>query len=155
MPTHAHFDHIGADKELKEKTGADLLIHKEDSTILKESLKILSKFGGKDIMVEPDKLLKEGDIVNVGRLNLEVIHTPGHTPGGICIKIEDVVFCGDTLFKGGMGRYDFPFASYEDLINSIKKKLFILPDDTMIYPGHGDFTTIGEERKNNPFLMNE
>ena len=150
--THAHFDHIGADKELKNKTKADLLIHKEDYNIFKDSLKSLSEFKGINLIVEPDRFLKEGDAINVGELSLKIIHTPGHTPGGISIKCEDIIFCGDSLFKDGIGRTDIPFASYNVLMNSIKNKLLILPEDTKVYPGHGEPTTIGEEKKNNPYL---
>ena len=97
-------------------------------------------------------LLKDGDILDIGRYNLEVIHTPGHTPGSICLKGDGVIFTGDTLFREGIGRTDFTYGSEEDIMRSIKERLFTLEDSYVIYPGHGPSSTIGEERKNNPFI---
>ncbi|MEW6082344.1 MAG: MBL fold metallo-hydrolase [Bacillota bacterium] len=152
--THAHVDHIGANLEVKNATGADLLIHEADEPYTKSSLKnltLLSPFSAKP--GQPDRLLKEGDSVLVGQeISLEVIHTPGHTPGGICLYGDGILFTGDTLFSGSIGRTDLPGGNLETLIASIREKLLILPEDTLVYPGHGPSSTIGDERSSNPFL---
>jgi glyoxylase-like metal-dependent hydrolase (beta-lactamase superfamily II) len=109
-------------------------------------------FGGR-AAVKVGQFVKEGDIVKIGNtVELEVIHTPGHSPGGICLKTDNIIFVGDTLFQMSIGRTDFPGGSYKQLINNIKEKLLCFPDDTVCYPGHGPATTIGFERQNNPFL---
>ena len=100
----------------------------------------------------PDRLLKEGDSIDVGDLHFSVIHTPGHTPGGICLLGHGVLFSGDTLFNFGIGRYDLPGGDYSQLMNSLRGKLMVLPDETIVYPGHGLDTKIGTERRGNPFL---
>ena len=151
--THGHLDHIGAVKELKEKTKAMVLIHELDKDMLVDEKKNLSFFVSANIRaVLPDRLLKDGDILELGELKLEIIHTPGHTEGSICIKVGDSIFSGDTLFYGSIGRTDLPGGSYNDIINSIKEKILIFKDDTVVYPGHGSSTTVGFERVNNPFL---
>jgi glyoxylase-like metal-dependent hydrolase (beta-lactamase superfamily II) len=152
--THAHVDHIGANLEVKNATGADLLIHEADEPYMKSSLKnltLLSPFSAKP--GQPDRLLKDGDSVFVGQeISLEVIHTPGHTPGGICLYGDGILFTGDTLFSGSIGRTDLPGGNLETLIASIREKLLTLPEDTLVYPGHGPSSTIGDERSSNPFL---
>lgn len=152
--THGHFDHIGALKEVKEATGALVAIHRDDSEMLTNSAKsLVSIVSGGMETVEPDVLLEDGSVLDVGRLRVEIIHTPGHSPGGICIKIGDnVLLSGDTLFDGSIGRTDLPGGDYGTLINSIKSRLMNLKDDTDVYPGHGPGTTIGRERTSNPFL---
>ena len=100
----------------------------------------------------PDRLLGEGDIIDIGNLRFSIIHTPGHTPGGICLLGQGVLFSGDTLFNSGVGRYDLPGGDYEQLINSLRKKLMPLPEETIVYPGHGPDTTVGAECRSNPFL---
>jgi glyoxylase-like metal-dependent hydrolase (beta-lactamase superfamily II) len=151
--THGHIDHIVGNDLLKAKTEALLLIHKLDADMLVDANKNFSSFMGKEICSPPaDKLLKEGDEISLGTLNLIVIHTPGHTPGGISLVLNNIVFTGDTLFAGGIGRTDLPGGSYQDLIKSIKEKLLILGDDRIIYPGHGPDSTIGEERRKNPYI---
>ena len=100
----------------------------------------------------PDRLLKEGDVIDVGELHFRVLHTPGHTPGGICLLEEGIVFTGDTLFQFSVGRTDFPGGSHDELVNGIRTKLMTLPDSTTVCPGHGPDTTIGVERRVNPFL---
>jgi len=153
--THGHIDHIAGNNLLKAKTEALLLIHRLDADMLVDANKNFSSFMGKEIYSLPaDKLLEEGDEISLGTLNLIVIHTPGHTPGGISLVLDNIVFTGDTLFAGGIGRTDLPGGSYQDLIKSIKEKLLILGDDKIIYPGHGPDSTIGEERKTNPYLKN-
>jgi len=152
--THGHIDHIAGNNLLKAKTKALLLIHRLDADMLVDANKNFSSFMGKEICSPPaDKLLEEGDEIVLGRLNLRVIHTPGHTPGGISLISNNIVFTGDTLFAGGIGRTDLPGGSYQDLIKSIKEKLLILGDDKIIYPGHGPYSTIGEEKRTNPYLI--
>ncbi|MBU4046911.1 MBL fold metallo-hydrolase [bacterium] len=153
--THGHIDHIAGNKTLKAKTEALLLIHRLDADMLVNTNKNFSSLMGKEICSPPaDKLLEEGGEISLGTLNLIVIHTPGHTLGGISLVSNNIVFTGDTLFAGGIGRTDLPGGSYQDLIKSIKEKLLILGDDKIIYPGHGPDSTIGEERRTNPYLKN-
>ena len=152
--THAHYDHIGADLELKDRFGAKILIHEADRDMLEDPRLNLSlkKPRIKAKSVKADRLLKEGDIVTAGKINLEVIHTPGHTPGSICLLGKDYIFTGDTLFAGSAGRTDLPGGSYEDIVESIQGKLKPLPDYLIVYPGHELSSTMGEEKLNNPFL---
>lgn len=151
--THSHFDHAHNNVFFKEKTKAKLLIHKDELMILKTMGQQAMVWGMKvPKSAEPDKLLEEGDIIEIGNIKLKVIHTPGHTPGGISLIVDKIAFVGDTIFAGSIGRTDFPGGSFDTLISSIKNKLFILPDDTLLYTGHGPKTTIGEEKKYNPFL---
>jgi hydroxyacylglutathione hydrolase len=151
--THGHVDHIGALARLKNATGAEILIHSKDSAMLFDPNQNLSIFSGdKIVATKADKLLEEGDVIQCGEIKLEVWHTPGHTPGGISLLTDKMIFTGDALFCGSIGRTDFPGSSYRELINSIKEKLLSKDDDFIIYPGHGPSSTIGQERKNNPFL---
>lgn len=151
--THGHIDHIAGNKVLKEKTKAMLLIHKLDAPMLSDVNKNFSIFMGKKRCSPPaDSFLEEGDEISLGKLKLIIIHTPGHTPGGICLILNNIVFTGDTLFTGGVGRTDLPGGSYQDLQKSIKEKLLVLSDDKIIYPGHGPDSTIGEERRTNPYI---
>lgn len=153
--THGHYDHILGNKELKAHTGAEISIHEKDADYLvKPSLSLSSHFGDKQGGPAADKLLKEGDIIQVGKtVKFKVIHTPGHTPGGICLHFNKHLFAGDTLFAGSVGRTDFPGGSMRDLITGIKTKLLPLDDNIIVYPGHGPTSTIGEERRQNPFLV--
>lgn len=149
--THGHADHIMANRAVKEATGAPIAIHKNDAHALSDpvaNLSVLVPPRAQDApSPPPDRLLEEGDAVAAGSVRLCVVHTPGHTPGSISLVGEGLVFSGDTLFAGGgIGRTDFPGGSYETLLDSIEKKLFALPSQTVIYPGHGPSTTIGEER---------
>lgn len=152
--THGHIDHVGANHALKVATGAAILIHSADAPFLVEPSRNLSAWTGSRIQSPPaDTLLKDGDVISIGKtVKLSVIHTPGHTPGGICLKGEGLIFTGDTLFAGSIGRTDFPGGSYKQLLNSIKEKLFNLDDDLKIYPGHGPASSIGVERVHNPFF---
>jgi len=152
--THGHIDHIGANHALKAATGAAILIHSADAPFLIEPGSNLSAWMGSRIQSPPaDTLLKEGDIISIGKtIKLSVIHTPGHTPGGICLKGEGLIFTGDTLFAGSIGRTDLPGGSYKQLLNSIKEKLFNLDGDLKVYPGHGPASSVGVERVHNPFF---
>jgi glyoxylase-like metal-dependent hydrolase (beta-lactamase superfamily II) len=150
--THGHPDHVGALNEVKEATGAGVAIHTDDAEILKQhSLGFL--FGlVYPAPPPPDRLLNDGDSIDIGDLHFTVLHTPGHTPGGICLLGHGVLFSGDTLFNYGIGRYDLPGGDYRQLMDSLHTRLMVLPDDTIVHPGHGAGTTIGAERQGNPFL---
>ena len=154
--THGHIDHVAATKQVKEATGAKLAMHEAEGQgeAFNATSQMLASFmgGSADDMPAPDILLKDGDTVKVGDLNFQVLHTPGHSLGGLSLVGHGVVFTGDTLFNYGIGRTDFPGCSFDDLMHSIHDKLMVLPDDTRVYPGHGPETTIGAERQGNPFL---
>jgi len=154
--THGHIDHIGALKEVKEATGAEVAIHTDDAQSLHGGGQSLGALFGLSYGAppSPDRLLKGGDSIDIGDLHFMVLHTPGHTPGGICLLGHGMVFTGDTLFNYGIGRTDLG-GSYSQLMNSIHTKLMVLPDDTTVYPGHGPETTIGAERQGNPFLRGQ
>lgn len=151
--THGHIDHILAIKEVVEATKAKVCIHKDDAIMLTSAKHNLSYMMGEDLDFDAaDVLLEENDIIEVGSLKVKVLHTPGHTLGGITLEVENVLFTGDALFKGSIGRTDFPGGSYSKLIEGIKTKLLKFPPETIIYPGHNSFSTIGEEIKSNPFF---
>jgi hydroxyacylglutathione hydrolase len=150
--THSHIDHIGALTEVKEATGAEVAIHEEEAPFLQKSPFRMAFSSPSRVTPSAEKLLKEGEVIIVGKLKFKVLHTPGHTPGGICLVGDDVVFTGDTLFNFGIGRADFPGSNYEVEMDSIRNKLMTLPDNYKVYPGHGPDSTIGMERKGNPFL---
>jgi len=146
--THGHFDHISANQLLKNKTKAEIYIHKEDSEALVKPNKNLSTHLGQKNHVklnEADHILQEGDYIEVEDYKFRVLHTPGHSPGSICLHDKDnkILISGDTIFNMGVGRTDFPGCSQEQLIKSIENKLLTLPDETKVYPGHGQETTIG------------
>ncbi len=151
--THGHADHIGGLVDLKKSLSASVMIHEEDRELLVNGNKNLSSMMAMGtIEIEPDVLLEDGDIIEFGDEKVEIIHTPGHTQGGICIKIGDNIITGDTLFAGSIGRTDLLGGDYETIIKSIKDKLLIYSDDVKIFPGHGVPSTIGRERVSNPFL---
>lgn len=151
--THCHYDHIGAVNEVKKKTNAKVLLsEKEKENYMSESVTLKSYFGDDTELLEPDILLKEGESVKSGEYEFMVIETPGHTSGGMCLFGEGVLFSGDTLFKESVGRTDFPTGSMQELLASIREKLFSLPGKTVVYPGHGEETTIGYELNHNMFL---
>lgn len=151
--THGHFDHIGAVKDLKERTGAQVAIHKQEADFLTDPNKNLSYIINRQIVQDPaDIFLEDGDMIRVADMEFKVLHTPGHTEGGVCYKLGKVLFTGDTLFEGSVGRTDLSGGSYEQLMSSIREKLLVLDDDHLVYPGHGRQTTIGRERRENPFL---
>ncbi len=150
--THGHFDHVSGNKKLKDATGAEILIHPLDAPMLRHISASAAYFGlSSDDSPSPDRTVNEGDTIAFGEVILEVIHTPGHTPGGISLSTDGVVFVGDTLFAGSIGRTDLPGGDYDTLISSIRKKLFQLPDTVRVLCGHGPETTIGIEKRTNPF----
>ncbi len=150
--THGHIDHIGALKEVKEATGAEVAIHTDEAESLQGN-SVSTLLGlSYPTPLPADRLLKDGDSMDIGDLHFLVLHTPGHSPGCICLLGQGVMFSGDTLFNYGIGRADLPGSNYSQLMNSIHTKLMILPDNTAVYPGHGPDTTIGTERRGNPFL---
>lgn len=150
--THCHFDHSGAAAMLCEK-GASLVCHeKESGSLSSPSINLSGHFGFPEIILYPDKTVGEGDEITFGKTSLKVIHTPGHTVGGMCLYGENVLFAGDTLFAGSIGRTDFPGGSFETIESSILKKLYVLPEDTVVYPGHGESTTIGTEKRENMYV---
>lgn len=154
--THAHMDHVGALRKVQQKTNAQFAIHEaEKGFVFSAPMRILTSVGLTPVKSppQPDRLLKDGDLIDLGDLHFKVLHTPGHSSGGICLSGHEVVFSGDTLFKLGIGRTDFPGMSHELLIKSIREKLMVLPDETIVYPGHGPTTTVGDERRGNPFLQ--
>lgn len=153
--THAHLDHIGATDAIKKKTGATTALH-EDDMILCENLHIQAALFGLPTPPTPaiDRFLKHGDSFTFGKERVEVIYTPGHTPGSSSFFVPGVgLLTGDTLFAGSVGRTDLWGGSHPTLISSIKRRLFSFPDETAVYPGHGSQTTIGKERTSNPFLL--
>ena len=151
--THGHFDHVGANKRMKEVTGAQLAIHPDDEPMLNELSHSASMFGlSADNSPPADILLKDGDEISFGEMTLKVIHTPGHSKGGICLYTEGHLFAGDTLFAGSIGRTDLPGGDYDTLILNIKQKLLVFDDKTIVYTGHGPETSIGNEKRMNPFL---
>lgn len=155
IATHCHIDHISAVKEVKEATKAEFLIHKEEKPYLEKGRVHSLLFFGLPLRApDPDHLLEEGEEIRIGELSFIVLHTPGHTPGGICLLGQGIVFTGDTLFNLGIGRTDLPGGDYSLLLSSLKK-LFTLPAETIVYPGHGPQTTIGYEKKWNPFSREE
>jgi hydroxyacylglutathione hydrolase len=151
--THGHLDHVGANKRLKEITGAPILIHPLDAPMLNQVASSAAAWGlAAENSPPPDREIEDGDEVTFGNIMLRVIHTPGHTPGGISLSTDQEVFVGDTLFAGSIGRTDFPGGSFQTIKKSIRQKLFALDDEVTVYPGHGPTTTIGEERRTNPFV---
>lgn len=153
LNTHGHSDHIAANDAVRDATGAPLYIHEADENMLTDPRANLSLFMGGKIVSRPAEYhLTEGDILRFGAIELRVLHTPGHSPGGVCLAGDGVVFSGDTLFAESIGRTDFPGGSLTQLLSEIKEKLMSLPDDTVVYSGHGPSTTIGWERQYNPYL---
>jgi hydroxyacylglutathione hydrolase len=151
--THGHSDHIAALREIQDKTGAGVAIHIEDADFLEGHGSYSSQFGiSYRTPHPPERLLREGDKIDISGISFTVIHTPGHTPGSICLLTDFGVFTGDTIFRRGIGTTLMPGSSRPQLLDSIRKKLMVLSDDTVIYPGHGRETTIGAERRDNPYV---
>lgn len=151
--THGHFDHVGANRRMKQATGAPILIHALDAPMLGLLSRSAAAWGmSAENSPPPDRTVDEGDTISVGTLTFNVIHTPGHTPGGISLLCGKSLFVGDTLFAGSVGRTDFPGGSFEALQASIRDKLFTLPPEVTVYTGHGAETTVGAERRSNPFV---
>jgi hydroxyacylglutathione hydrolase len=157
IATHSHPDHIMALSEVKEETGAPFAMHEAESAgmIASGMARVMGLFmsGSAEPLPKPDMPLTDGDTIGLGDLSFTVLHTPGHSPGGISLYGHGVVFVGDTLFNLSIGRTDFPGCSHQQLIDSINSKLMTLPDETVVYPGHGPQTTILAERQYNPFLV--
>ena len=153
--THAHFDHILALKPLMDATEAECVLHEiEEQYLLDPALNFIAEKADETCIPESYTLIKDNDIIIVDSIKIKVIHTPGHTTGSVCYLVNDTtLISGDTLFSGSIGRFDFPLGSFEDEINSIKNKLMILDDDVKVCPGHGFATTIGKQRKDNPYLI--
>jgi hydroxyacylglutathione hydrolase len=152
--THGHVDHIGAVDELRGLLGEVLVgIHAKDAEMLTDGRKNLSSYFGPELVLQSaDFLLEDGQELIIGNKRLSVISTPGHTPGGVCFLSSEGLISGDTLFAGAIGRYDFPGGSFKQLLKGVNEKLLILPEDTLVFPGHGEKTSIGAEKRDNPFL---
>lgn len=153
LNTHGHIDHIGANKDVKDKFNVPLCIHSLDSPLLEKIQEFeLSFFLGAKESPPADRLLEDKDTIRFGKSSLRVVHTPGHTPGSVSFLGDGIVFSGDTLFFGGVGRTDLPGGSTKDLEKSIREKILTLPPETIVLPGHGPMTSVGEEKESNPFL---
>jgi hydroxyacylglutathione hydrolase len=153
--THAHIDHVGGAMKLRAATGAPILLNQNDLALLK-MLDVQAEWIGVPPPgnVEIDQSIGQADTVKVGGITADVLHTPGHTEGSVCLyfPLEKKLIAGDTLFAGSIGRTDLPGGSFEKIIRSLREKVLELPDETVVIPGHGESTTIGEERESNPFL---
>lgn len=153
LNTHGHIDHIGANKDIKEKFNIPLYIHSADSPMLENVQQSeMAIFLGAMDSPSPDHLLNDGDKIKVGKSFLQVIHTPGHSPGSVSFLGDGFLLSGDTLFFGGVGRTDLPGGSWKDMESSIKNKILTMPDEMIVLPGHGPFTTVGQEKRANPFI---
>ncbi|MCI8284066.1 MAG: MBL fold metallo-hydrolase [Firmicutes bacterium] len=151
--THGHGDHVCGVLHYKELYDAPIVGHKDDNFLFNDANENLSlQFVGKRIEFTPDIYVDEGDTLKVGNMELKIFHTPGHTPGGISILVDNILFSGDTLFADSIGRTDFKGGSFSVLKQAVHSKLFVLPDDTFVLPGHMGTTTIGHEKQYNPFL---
>jgi len=151
--THAHFDHVTALHSIRTETGAPFILHEDEVAMLRAAQSSAAMFGlGIPPQAPPERIVRDGDRIDCGDIALNVLDTPGHSPGGMCLLCDKKVFVGDTLFQGGIGRTDFPGGDYAALMRSIRDKLLPLADDTIVYPGHGAATTIGEEKLLNMFV---
>ena len=151
--THGHFDHVLGINEMKEKTGAKVLVNETDVERIQESAEIMRSFGVPDVETPvADDYLKDNQVIKFGNTEIKVIFTPGHTQGSVCYSIDDKLFSGDTLFKGSVGRCDLPGGDFSQIQTSIKDILFELDDSVTVFPGHGEKTTIGYEKKFNEIL---
>jgi len=151
--THGHMDHVSANKRVHEVTGAPIFIHPLDAPMLDQVADSAAAWGLQaENSPAPERELQDGDEITFGKITLAVLHTPGHTLGGISLYATDDVFVGDTLFAGSIGRTDFPGGSFETIKESIQQKLFKLGDDVRVHTGHGPTTTIGQEKRHNPFV---
>jgi len=155
--THGHVDHIMGNAELKEKTNASIAIHEGDAAVIAAVPLLKLQLFSAQASPPADMTVRDDDIITVGEGKVKVIHTPGHTPGSICLHLDGYLFTGDTLFVEGVGRTDLPGGSWPQLFNSITKKIFALPEDTIIMPGHNygprPRSTVGDEKRNNPYIQ--
>lgn len=152
--THCHFDHCFNNSFFKEKSQAPLIAHKEDLFWLDSLSKVAENYGmSAEPSPQPDRLIEEGDLLKVGSEEVIVRHAPGHTPGEVVLALDGAVLVGDLIFQGSVGRFDLPGGDYEKLMDSISRLILPLNDETIIYPGHGPITTVGAERRYNPFLQ--
>ncbi|MFH0781093.1 MAG: MBL fold metallo-hydrolase [Pseudomonadota bacterium] len=156
IATHGHPDHVCGNRKIQEATGAKIVMHRLDSLFFNQ-LEVQNYFSmlGMEPSPPTDREVEEGDIIDIGSTSLKVLHTPGHTPGGMCLYNAPDLITGDTLFVGGLGRTDFPGGSHEELLQSIRTKLLVLPPETVVWPGHGyggNRSTIGEEKQSNFYL---
>ncbi len=150
--THGHFDHTGAVNKLQ-KDGAEVYVSRNEEYMLSDGYSCLAEpFGFAFNKIKADHVFNDGDIIEIANMTFKVILTPGHTTGSVCFLVDGILFSGDTLFQGSVGRWDFPGGDFEVLTSSIKEKLYALPEDTEVYAGHGRETTIGEEKMSNPFV---
>jgi glyoxylase-like metal-dependent hydrolase (beta-lactamase superfamily II) len=153
LNTHGHIDHIGANKDVKEKYNIPLYIHSADGPMLENVQQSeMAIFLGAMDSPSPDHFLNDGDKIKIGKSFLQVIHTPGHSPGSVSFLGDGFLLSGDTLFFGGVGRTDLPGGSWKEMVNSIKNKILTMPDEMKVLPGHGPFTTVGQEKRANPFI---
>ncbi len=151
--THGHFDHIGANQQVKDATGAVLMMHEADLPLLQNARNHAQAYGlTVSPSPDPDKFLNEGDVFSVGEQSFSVFHVPGHSPGSICLLSDGHLFVGDVLFAGSIGRTDLPGGDFDALVEGVREKLFRLPAETIVHPGHGPDTTIGREKQMNPFV---
>lgn len=154
--THSHIDHSMGNKEMVRRTGAKIIIHEADAPGLLNTPRELLEMFGAESSPPADILVSDGQLIQIGNIAIQVIHTPGHTPGGMCLYINGMVFTGDTLFVGSVGRTDFPGSSYQDLERSIRTRLYALPADTVVFPGHNygmrPTSTIQHERRTNAIV---
>lgn len=154
--THGHLDHVGAVAPLKEATGASVHIHPEDVELMQSATRRGAMFG---LTIPepppPDVLVREGDAVSLGDVAFRVLHTPGHTPGHVTYVCGDLAFVGDLIFEGSIGRTDLPGGSLDELLRAVREKIFTLPGKTVLFPGHGPATTVGDEKRGNPFFTGE
>jgi len=158
--THGHWDHIMGVGEMRAAFDAPVYLHEADLPLYLHVVEQAELFGFRaERQPTPDRQVKDGDVIEAGPFRVEVIHTPGHTPGGVCYRLAstsepgEVVFVGDTIFAGGVGRTDLPGGSWQQLLGSIRQRIFTLGDTVTLYPGHGPPTTVGKERTSNPFLL--
>lgn len=154
LATHGHFDHVEGLAQLKQAVGAPIYLHRDDLPLVQSMSSQGTMFGVKVQQApDPDHYVVEGDTIAFGGLRLEVLHTPGHSPGSVCYRIGDQVFVGDLLFAGSIGRTDLAGGDYATLLRSVREKIFTLGDATTVYPGHGPATTVGTEKRSNPFFQ--
>ncbi|MBD3340311.1 MAG: MBL fold metallo-hydrolase [Candidatus Lokiarchaeota archaeon] len=151
--THGHVDHLTQLHALKAKTGAEVSMHQKDEFLLSDVQQHAMFFGLPDPGTpKPDRFLEDGDVIDIGNTKVNVLHTPGHSPGSVTFHVDNRLFVGDLIFAGSIGRTDLPGGDYDNLMKSVRTKIFTLPDSTIIYPGHGPETTVGREKKSNQFF---